>query len=189
MGMGRTPNAGGGATKAENRPAWASGRWNPAGCWYIAFLLKCLAGSGPPLVKWVAFRGQAGIDPVTFFNTRTKQGDRKSSGFWHLQATAVFHGRRFWRLMSWHITLDVTGHWPLCSFSSLEWCSRLPAWPKGHWGPYQSSGAMQLITLKHTQVALTRHGEEQIRFLGFSPGTASGQRFLILKAALHGRSA
>lgn len=161
---------------------------------YCRVLIRCISSQMPgrpggSTCQMGYLRGQAGIDPVTVCNTRTKQGDRKSSAFWHLHAAAVFHGRRFWRLTSWHITLDVTRHWPLCSFSSLEWCSRLPADPRATEDHIKAVAQHSSSLLKHTQSALTRNVEEQMEFLGFSPGSSSDQWFLILKAALHGRSA
>lgn len=180
--MGIGPHTQGGRRSNQGWKQASLGFWKMK---YCRVLIHCISsqipgGPGASTCQMGCLRGQVRIDPVTVFNTRTKQGDRKSSGFWHLHTTAVFHDRGFWRLMSWHITLVVTRHWPLCSFSSLEWYSRLPADPQATEHHIKAVAQCNSSLSKHTLSALSRNVEEQIGFLGFSPGSSSGQWFLIL---------
>lgn len=102
------------------------------------------------LVKWAP--SWAWVDQVTvfFFSQKNKIEGRISSGFRSLQVTAVT-GKSLWRIMSWHIILDMNGHWPLSSYFSQEGCSRLPFDTRVTEDPIKATDRSQLITLKiHT---------------------------------------
>lgn len=75
-------------TKSKSRPDRSSVTWNTTGCRYTTLLLKYLQARDCLLT--VCLWGLAGIDSITAFYVRTKQGDRKSLGFRHLPAALFF---------------------------------------------------------------------------------------------------
>lgn len=121
---------------------------------YCRVLIHCISSRIPGRPRTYLLNGlplrPSGNRSSYSFHSRTKQGDRKSSRFRHLQAAAVFCSTVFWRLMSWHITLDVTTHWPPCSFYSLEWCSRLLFVTRAAEDHIKAAATSQLSLLKHT---------------------------------------
>lgn len=99
------------------------------------------------------------------------------------------YGRRFWRLTSWHISMDATVRWPPCSFSSPEWGSRLPFDIRATEDHIKAAAPSQLITRKKDTVCSSWNAQKQTEFLAWPPGSSGGWSFLILTEAVHSRSA